>query len=148
MIYCEDCSSYDCGCQDRKEIASLRQQLADRDAEVAELKQVMKFLATGNYDYQEELKEERDELRQQLAERENCGDEVEIIEKYPQSVAAWRRKAEELERQLAAFKQVAEVVKNPSSQIRIVNMDGNAFDLCDNVGLKLYANNNRDDAAH
>ena len=87
-------------------------------------------------------------LRQQLAERENCGDEVEIIEKYPQSVAAWRRKAEELERQLAAFNQVAEVVKNPSSQIRIVNMDGNAFDLCDNVGLKLYANNNRDDAAH
>jgi len=28
MIYCEDCSSYHCGCQERKEIESLRKQLA------------------------------------------------------------------------------------------------------------------------
>ena len=28
MIYCEDCSSYECGCPERKEIESLRQQLA------------------------------------------------------------------------------------------------------------------------
>jgi predicted transcriptional regulator len=40
---------------------------ASRDAEVAELKRSMKFQATGNYDYQEELKEERDQLREQVA---------------------------------------------------------------------------------
>ena len=39
---------------------------ASRDAEVAELKRVMKFQAIGNYDYQEELKQERDQLREQV----------------------------------------------------------------------------------
>lgn len=40
--------------------------IALRDAEVAELKQAMKMQATGNYDYQEELKQERDKLRGQV----------------------------------------------------------------------------------
>ena len=34
MIYCEDCSSYECGCPERKEIESLHRQLAAKQAEV------------------------------------------------------------------------------------------------------------------
>lgn len=45
MIYCEDCSSYECGCPERKEIESLRQQLASRDAEVAELVAALEYYA-------------------------------------------------------------------------------------------------------
>ena len=34
MIYCEDYSSYECGCPERKEIESLRQQLAGANARI------------------------------------------------------------------------------------------------------------------
>ena len=41
MIYCEDCSSYECGCPERNEIESLRQQLAERDKQVVMLREVI-----------------------------------------------------------------------------------------------------------
>ena len=37
MIYCEDCSSYECGCPERKEIESLHRQLDAKQAEVDDL---------------------------------------------------------------------------------------------------------------
>ncbi len=52
MDYCEDCSSYDCGCAERKEIASLRQQLAEKDQTILDHVEIQQA------------------LRQQLAERE------------------------------------------------------------------------------
>ena len=54
MIYCEDCSSYECGCPEAKEIESLRQQLADSQKQVMLLRDALKRaddLLTHSYDH-------------------------------------------------------------------------------------------------
>jgi hypothetical protein len=35
MSYCEECSSYDCGCFEMKRIAELEQQLTEREKQIA-----------------------------------------------------------------------------------------------------------------
>ena len=57
MYYCEDCSSYHCGCAERKEIESLRQQvklLRDAHKEISAIKDKM---YGGDWD---EIEEARD----------------------------------------------------------------------------------------
>ena len=41
MIYCEDCSSYECGCPERKEIESLRQKLSEREKQIVQMRNHM-----------------------------------------------------------------------------------------------------------
>ncbi|NLH94198.1 MAG: hypothetical protein GX466_08320 [Candidatus Cloacimonetes bacterium] len=75
MIYCEDCSSYECGCPERKEIESLHRQLDAKQAEVDALmleycpsEMSQEQLDTWAAHQRPSEWKTNDELRQQLAE--------------------------------------------------------------------------------
>ena len=77
MIYCEDCSSYECGCPERKEIESLHRQLDAKQAEVDALmleycpsEMSQEQLDTWAAHQRPSEWKTNDELRQQLAERD------------------------------------------------------------------------------
>ena len=73
MTYCEDCSSYDCGCSERKEIASLRQQLTEALDENLRLQVVADDVRSA---YAKALRDTDNELRQVIAAKQARIDEL------------------------------------------------------------------------